>query len=196
MDVRVNQERVKTPTIRSDIPPFCPIFAWKPETVDGITRTPTETHDLVPQQWKDMDQVIHAILRERDADAKAFLFENDLENDLVSELAESSRSEVFDQLGSIEVIMSQMEELDIEENERLKWVLKKAVIASAIEIFDSFLPLYYQKLDQYWVTRKFWGAILRIAVSEQVSCHLVPLDRKAGYLIYINTSFQTPTLKM
>lgn len=117
-----------------------------------------------------MDRIIHAILQERDNDAKVFLFENNLENSFVSELSESSRSEVFDQLGSIEIIMTQFEELDIQADERLKWSAKKAVIASAIEIFDSFLPLHYQKLDRYWLTRKFWGAVLRIAVSD-VSCH-------------------------
>lgn len=153
-------------TVQPETSPFCPIFAWKPETVDGITQTLPETNALVPQQWKEMDRIIHAILQERDADAKVFLFENNLENSFVSDLAESSRSEVFDQLGSIESIITQFEELDIQAEERLKWLTKKAVIASAIEILDSFLPLHYQKLDQYWVTRKFWGAVLRIAVGE------------------------------
>lgn len=169
--VNFNQDHVSSTADRLETSPFCPIFAWKPEAVDGITQYNTEPNALVPRQWKDMDRIIHAILQERDADAKSFLFGNSLENNLVSDLAESSRSEVFNQMGSVESKMTELKELNTQEGVRFDWLTKKAVIANAIGILDSFLPLHYQKLEQYWITGKFWGAILRIVVNE-VSEHL------------------------
>jgi hypothetical protein len=46
--------------------------------------------------------------------------------------------------------------------ERQVWARKERVIQAALHLLDCFIPLHYQKLDEFWLIGKFFGAIYDI----------------------------------
>lgn len=148
----------------------CPIFTWKAETTDGIPIDASETYDLVPDQYKDIDSTIRAILEERDNEA-LWSVERKGERATVKNIPDSSRMQLFVQMERISIELIQLEESDKLAGKRASWALKQSVISSAVGILNAFVPVYYQDIHRYWVIKKFYGAVMKIA-GEIVRHHM------------------------
>lgn len=149
---------------KSDPAGIAPIFTWRPETIDGLPTSTSQMIHPVPEQFRDMDKIIRAILEERHAEALLMLERNDVERSFVENIPESSRSDV----------LAQIEKVDSDfpsSQGGLTWSKKQKVIANALDVLDAFVPKEYQIVDEYWLIKRFWGALL-IFANNSVCCFI------------------------
>jgi hypothetical protein len=162
----------------TDTASWFPIFAWKLGAADGLPSTPSERSEPIPEQFKDMDRTIRAILEERDAEATLYFLKHVREGDFVDSLSECSRIEVLARIKMMGHAQSRRLEADYSNKGRSAWRRIQVIVSDAMEILDAFVPVHYQNLHHYWLIKKFYGALLAI-VSNEVGHYPMPmrLDR-------------------
>ena len=139
-----------------------PIFSWKAETTDGLPTAPSTPYDRVPDQYKDTDGTIREILAECDIKALWYVkYEGELP--VLLNICDSSRMNLATHMERIHIGLMQLEESDQLAKKRESWALKQKVISSALGILNAFVPVHYQDINQYWLIKKFFGALMRIA---------------------------------
>ncbi|KAJ5523829.1 Mg2+ transporter protein CorA-like/Zinc transport protein ZntB [Penicillium frequentans] len=146
----------------------CPIFAWKAETADGIVDDSSADCDPVPDQYKDVDSTIRAILEERDREASWYIeFEGELA--AIKNFPDCSRMQLRAHMERIGIGLMQIEASDELAEKRESWALKQKVISTSVGILDAFVPVFYQEIYRYWVIKKFYGAVMKIADGNKFS---------------------------
>lgn len=140
----------------------CPIFAWKAETIDGILDDSSTDCDPVPDQYKDVDSTIRALLEERDSEATWYT-EYKGELAAIKKFPDCSRMQLRAHMERIGIGLMQIEASDELAGKRESWALKQKVISTSVGILDAFVPVYYQEIYRYWVIKKFYGATMKIA---------------------------------
>lgn len=166
--------------------PLCPIFAWKLEATDGLPSTPSERSEPIPEEYKDMDRTIRAILEERDAEASLYLLKHERVGGFIDSLSECSRSEVLARMKMMGYAQSRRSEAENPARRTSERRRIEVIICNAMEILDAFVPVHYQVVHQYWLIKKFYGALLAFItdevgqysqeIGEKLICLLVPRD--------------------
>lgn len=146
--------------------PLCPIFAWNLEATDGLPSTPSENNESIPDQYRDMNRTIRAILEERDAEANMYFLRHKRESDFIDSLPECSRIEFLARMKMIGNAQNRSSDAQYPVKEKPEWVRIQDIISDAMEILDAFVPVHYQKLHQYWLIKKFYGALLQFVTKE------------------------------
>lgn len=170
----------------TDTAPLCPIFAWKLEATDGLPSTPSERSEPIPEEYKDMDRTIRAILEERDAEASLYFLKHERVGGFVDSLSECSRSEVLARMKLMGYAQSRRSEAENPARRTSEWRRIEVIICNAMKILDAFVPVHYQVVHQYWLIKKFYGALLAFFTNEvgqfaqeageKLICLLVPRD--------------------
>lgn len=151
---------------RTDTAPLCPIFAWKLEATDGLPSTPSERSESIPEEYKDMDKTIRAILEERDAEASLYLLKHERVGAIVNCLSECSRSELLARMKGMGLAQSRLSAAENSARRRPEWRRIEEIIHNATEILDAFVPVHYQVFHQYWLIKKFYGSLLAFVLNE------------------------------
>jgi hypothetical protein len=146
--------------------PFCPIFAWKLEATDGLPASSSEKSGSIPDQYRDMDKTIRAILEERDAEANVYLLTHERESFLIDSLPECSRIEVLARMKMASHARGFPLQAEYPARKTSQWRRRQEIISDAMEILDAFVPVHYQNLHQYWLIKKFYGALLAFVTNE------------------------------
>lgn len=146
--------------------PLCPIFAWKLEATDGLPATPSEKSEPIPDQYRDMDRTIRAILEERDAEANIYLLTHERESFFIDSLSECSRIEVLARMKMANHARGLPLDAEYPAKKNSQWRRRQDIISDAMEILDAFVPVPYQNLHQYWLIKKFYGALLAFVTNE------------------------------
>ncbi|KAJ5578156.1 Mg2+ transporter protein CorA-like/Zinc transport protein ZntB [Penicillium hispanicum] len=160
---------------------IAPIFTWRPETIDGLPTSSSQVLDGIPEQYRHMDRIIRVILEERDIEALRTLDKSPLERKFVDEILGCSRSDVLAQVEKIDSTLIHYDGLDSVANMIAVWSKKQKVIASALEILDAFVPVEYQTMDQYWLIKKFWGALMNFANDDFSDSYLDQVGEVVSY---------------
>ncbi|KAJ6120590.1 Mg2+ transporter protein CorA-like/Zinc transport protein ZntB [Penicillium sp. IBT 18751x] len=172
---------VAQPSSETGMSPLCPIFAWKLEATDGLPSTPSEKSEPLSNQHRDMDRTIRAILEERDAEANIYFLRHRRESDLIGSLSECSRIEVLRRMKMICHAQKRGSDAQYSVKKMPEWEKMQNIITEAIEILDAFVPVHYQNLHQYWLIKKFYGALLTLLTKEYSGAYLDFIGQDMSY---------------
>ena len=166
LEQMVDSNEKTTESQRTEMLPLFPIFAWKLESTDGLPSIPSEKNEPIPDQYRDMDRTIRAVLEERDAEADIYFLRHERENDFIRSLSECSRSEVLRRMKMIGNAQNRSSDAQYRVKKKSEWEKIQDIISDAMEILDAFVPVHYQNLHQYWLIKKFYGALLEFVTKE------------------------------
>ncbi|KAJ5127115.1 Mg2+ transporter protein CorA-like/Zinc transport protein ZntB [Penicillium atrosanguineum] len=177
----VEKSTVAQSSSGTETTPLCPIFAWKLEATDGLPSTPSEKSEPIPDQYRDMDRTIRAILEERDAEANIYFLQHERENDLISSLFECSRIDVLLRMKMTGHAQNRSSDAQFLVKKKSEWKRVQDIISDAMEILDAFVPVHYQNLHQFWLIKKFYGALLAFVTKEYPRAFLDFIGQDMSY---------------
>ncbi|KAJ5925580.1 Mg2+ transporter protein CorA-like/Zinc transport protein ZntB [Penicillium verhagenii] len=178
------EERLRSKSLLgiTEDPQPCPIFAWKGETFDERVIDTSETHarPQVPNHYKAIDSTIRELLKDRDTEALCSVVAHEEEQIAVKNVPDCSRMQLTAQMERIDIELIQQESQELARKQAI-WELKQKLIYSAVGILDTFVPVFYQDIHQYWVIKKFYGAVMKFADGNFSEDYLEKIEQALSY---------------
>ncbi|KAJ5924390.1 Mg2+ transporter protein CorA-like/Zinc transport protein ZntB [Penicillium verhagenii] len=178
------KERLRSKSLLgiTEDPQPCPIFAWKGETVDERVIDASDIHarPQVPNHYKAIDSTIRELLKDRDTEALWSVVAHEEEQIAVKNVPDCSRMQLTAQMERIDIELIQQESQELARKQAI-WALKQKLISSAVGILDTFVPVFYQDIHQYWVIKKFYGAVMKFADGKFSEDYLEKVEQALSY---------------